>query len=447
MPAPAKPWDLRDSLVAATVMLVMAASPRATATLVGIAAGVAIGWLALRFPNELRQWRPATPTLAALLFAAFALTSVIWSADRGSTLVKVAYLTLIVAGGELVLRALDRLGPVHRTRLLDAVLIALLIAFAYAAFESASGQFIVRKLYTAFPRLYKNLEGHVTVIDGIVTGMSETNINRRVGLMTLLAWPTALMLAGIASATWRAAGLAMLAGLVVVMIGMSGHQSSQLAAAAGLATFLLASFWPVGARRLIATAWCVAVLAIVPMCAQAFSARLHEAPWLFLSARHRVAIWGHTASEVTKSPILGIGADATNGRFLETLKREPELKRSGGFELATTRHAHNGYLQIWYELGAIGAALFAIAGLAYLVSIGSLAPAVQPFATAQFATFAGIIATSYGMWQMWFQASIALSALALLSSMRLQAPAPVNNSLEPAPHAPAPRQAPGDLVT
>ena len=449
MIADRKNWDLRGTVAATLIMLLMAAAPRSAATLLLVGVAGAIVWLAVKAPEELNRWRPSTPVLAVLAFAAFAFISVIWSADRASTLTKVGYLAAITVGCEFLLTALDRLKPAVRARIFFANLAALLIAFAYAAFESGSMQFVAREVYSAFPRLYRNIEGHVTVVDGIVTLISETNINRRVGLMTLLIWPTALMLAGLAAARWRRAGWVVLALLSSIMIWASGHQSSQLAIIAGVGAFGLALRWPVAARRVVAIAWVAVVMLIVPICTLAFKASLQEASWLPLSARHRVVIWAYTANEVVKARVLGIGADATQSLFKEQMMRQGERKQVDGFELVTNRHAHNGYLQIWYELGFAGAALFMIAGLVSLFAIGALPAAVQPFAVAQFATFAGIIATSYGIWQMWFQASIALGAVALLATSRLLYARDASDQ-QPVEHdrsRPAPPLASGDLVT
>lgn len=53
-------------------------------------------------------------------------------------------------------------------------------------------------------------------------------------------------------------------------------------------------------------------------------------------------------------------------------------------------HTHNMYLQIWYELGAIGSMLFVAAGLAVL-RLDRLPVAAQP---AMFVTFAAAAAAA-----------------------------------------------------
>jgi O-antigen ligase len=71
-------------------------------------------------------------------------------------------------------------------------------------------------------------------------------------------------------------------------------------------------------------------------------------------------------------------------------------------------HAHNLYLQAWFELGAIGAILLAIAGAIILMQITLLPAAAQPFAAATFAAFALIGAFAWGMWPAWFMCAVAL---------------------------------------
>src|SRR6476660_4349583 len=120
MIADRKNWDLRGTLAATLIMLLMAAAPRSAATLLLVGVAGAIVWLAVHATEELLRWRPSTPVLAVLAFAAFAFISVIWSADRASTLTKVGYLAVITVGCEFLLKALDRLAPAVRARMFFA---------------------------------------------------------------------------------------------------------------------------------------------------------------------------------------------------------------------------------------------------------------------------------------------------------------------------------------
>lgn len=71
-------------------------------------------------------------------------------------------------------------------------------------------------------------------------------------------------------------------------------------------------------------------------------------------------------------------------------------------------HSHSIYLQTWFELGLFGAVLLTLVGLSILSAIRSLAPRLQPYGYATFASAAAMAASSYGMWQAWFMASFGL---------------------------------------
>ena len=62
----------------------------------------------------------------------------------------------------------------------------------------------------------------------------------------------------------------------------------------------------------------------------------------------------------------------------------------------------------WYELGAVGALLLAIAGAAVALLIFLLPVSTQPFAAGAFAAFAIVGAFAWGMWQSSFMCTVAL---------------------------------------
>ena len=74
-------------------------------------------------------------------------------------------------------------------------------------------------------------------------------------------------------------------------------------------------------------------------------------------------------------------------------------------------HSHNVFLQTWYELGAIGAFLFLLAGCGVIGLIARLPAAAQSFILAQFATFFAIAAFSWGVWQSWLMALTGLAPI------------------------------------
>ena len=78
------------------------------------------------------------------------------------------------------------------------------------------------------------------------------------------------------------------------------------------------------------------------------------------------------------------------------------------FTSAPGEHAHNLFLQTWYELGLIGAILLALAGAAIALRMRRLPKDIQPFAAASFAAFFEIAAFAWSIWQTWFMCAIGL---------------------------------------
>ena len=85
----------------------------------------------------------------------------------------------------------------------------------------------------------------------------------------------------------------------------------------------------------------------------------------------------------------------------------------------TGQHAHNLFLQTWYELGVFGAILVAIAGAAVVLRILLLPALVQPYDAAAFTLFAVIATFAWGMWQVWLVCAVALLPLYLLMAAAL----------------------------
>ncbi|MGZ8417814.1 MAG: O-antigen ligase family protein, partial [Methyloceanibacter sp.] len=109
-------------------------------------------------------------------------------------------------------------------------------------------------------------------------------------------------------------------------------------------------------------------------------------------------------------PWLGIGVDSTHA-----LKKSGAAERPKGFIFprSSGEHAHNLFLQTWYELGLVGAVLLALAGAGVALRMLRLPKEMQPFAAASFAAFFGIGAFAWSMWQTWFMCAIGLLILYL----------------------------------
>jgi O-antigen ligase len=139
---------------------------------------------------------------------------------------------------------------------------------------------------------------------------------------------------------------------------------------------------------------------------------------LFNSARERVALWGYTAQHSNERIMVGAGAYTTPelNKAMDAAGRGIDVRYTA---IRPGRHSHNYYLQVWYELGVVGALLFLAIGLTILNAIARQGVAVQRLAVTQFAMVATMIATSYGLWQLWLHCAIAVSIILMVVAMRL----------------------------
>ena len=111
---------------------------------------------------------------------------------------------------------------------------------------------------------------------------------------------------------------------------------------------------------------------VIPLDFLAFKAGLHQADWLPKSARARIIIWEYTAERVLENP-----CPRHRRRLDPAVKAKavtaPEKPEGFVFRRTTGQHAHDLFLQSWYELGLFGTILVAIAGAAAALRLLALA--------------------------------------------------------------------------
>ncbi|HEX2446887.1 MAG TPA: O-antigen ligase family protein [Methyloceanibacter sp.] len=359
-------------------------------------------------------WRELIPldatSLAVILFAAYVTVNATWAADRGGGFEKAALLWALaivtIAAGSAI-AALDE----RQLRLAALGLGAgAALGVAFLLIELATGAVITRAVINSSSLLRPEKAKHVFMSNGFVKKMSLSELNQNVTIVMLSLWPATAALSLVTTGRRRIAFLVLLLLATAIAVLASQHQSSQVALILSLPAFGLAWLWRKGVIRALAVLWCLAFALVLPLDFAAFKGELHMARWLPDSARARVILWEYTAERVLEHPWLGIGVDSTHA-----LKKSGKLERPPGyvFPLSSGEHAHNLFLQTWYELGFFGALLFAIAGAVAALRMLRLPPESQPFAAASFAAFLGIGAFAWGIWQTWFMCAIALFVLYL----------------------------------
>jgi O-antigen ligase len=224
----------------------------------------------------------------------------------------------------------------------------------------------------------------------------------RPALTLLVLLPVALLL------FWRERRL-WLAALVAVAVAAAILKSESGAAKLGLVALVLAGsatlVWRRGGVVLAGLALLVA-LALAPVCGELAARFLPGSVYRALAAAHaqeRVDIWRSFGAALRDRPILGAGFGA--GARLNEAPVAASLHPDEAFLLGVG-HPHNAALQIWVELGAIGAFLAALVAALVL-------RAMQSLDRAQSAAIASLIAAALadslvgqGAWQGWWPAGI-----------------------------------------
>lgn len=136
-------------------------------------------------------------------------------------------------------------------------------------------------------------------------------------------------------------------------------------------------------------------------------------------SRDRIDIWTSFGSAIRAQPVLG-GGFGISPEMRETpvAGRVPPAERT----LLAVGHPHNAAVQIWAELGAVGAVLAALILLLALRSL-SASPvlAVVP-SLALMGSAAAVSMVGHGAWQGWWPAAIGAAIVWLRSALPREAP-------------------------
>jgi O-antigen ligase len=134
-------------------------------------------------------------------------------------------------------------------------------------------------------------------------------------------------------------------------------------------------------------------------------------------SRERVALWTSFGAVVRKQPFMGGGFNVSP-HMAETAvaKKVPARQR----RMLAIGHPHNAALQIWTELGAVGAVL-ALGIVLLILYYVALQP--HPIGSMSLALIAGatpVALVGHGAWQGWWAASLGSAIIWLLVVNRLR---------------------------
>ncbi|MEM8743251.1 MAG: O-antigen ligase family protein [Pseudomonadota bacterium] len=367
-------------------------------------------------------------TAALFGFCGYLFLNSMWAQVPSVALGKTVFVLLMVLLTPFVSRAfaLQSGDTLQRTTLF--ALIGAVISAIIACIEFTTDHLIGRTLYTYVPAIRpgdKTLtvsvmeNGRLVELpesefrkhhDNVVVEISSSALNRVHSFRMLIFWPVLFLAIHYVRQRLGTGIAAFLAFATVYSVFAGESQTTQAALVLSAAVFILAQFWINAVHWFVLSAWCVAVLLAIPLSIAPYAAGLHTAKWISPSFRDRMIIWEFTSEQAMKSPIGGVGIRSTRvlaKEFKKTQEAAPghvTPKRLG-------LHSHNNFVQVWFELGAVGALLILAIGIGLLQSIRQLLPSVRPYAYATFVAACLVAAFGWGLWQTWLLSGYALSTM------------------------------------
>ena len=373
--------------------------------------------LSLVAPVLWRRWAAPLPSLwppswLSCVLAATALYLAI-NATWSSTPTRAYVATTIFLIALVSLYVIERSLPLAGRKPLRAMAIGFYVGYLSAglllSIEILFDHPIHLRLFAAFPDIAPHISNWI-VKDGVIEGLPAFFLNRHMASLVFLSWPAIVIVHYLGtSVISRAVLMACLVPAVVAIVA-SQHETSKLAILGGAAAFVVLMLLPRFGRSALTAAWITACAAVVPLTAMTYDMGLQQAEWLPLSARHRIVIWRATAEKIVEAPILGHGM-VTAREFGKRELEHPHYAPGTPFALSPGPHAHNVYLEVWFETGVLGVALLLAIGLLTLRAIYRLPQGLHPYFYAMFASNALLAASSTSLWSRWFLASFALSAI------------------------------------
>lgn len=341
-----------------------------------------------------------------LSFSAYCLVSGFWSVTPIETVKASAPLAMAFFGGYLIICVSTCMDASDRNKVGLGLIAGGLVGFGVLGVEIASDGYMIK---------YANEMVGKVIQPGLGV---EVSLRPALSVAAIFFWPWSLQLYRSLS---RSLALPLIAAAAAVLV-LSGADAAILAAVCGFG-FLVLTFVLKQKATLVFSFIVVVGIGIAPLAPNWLPDPLvtgRNFPDLSHSAVHRISIWQVTAKHIFDRPILGHGFDTSRALYGPDTKVEniffpdkPE-RRWPNIAEPIPLHPHNMALQIWLELGFLGAALYAVF-LVMLIHVVAIKYAKFYERAAGFAMLFStlvIASVSFGAWQGWW-----LSALALLSGV------------------------------
>lgn len=346
---------------------------------------------------------------------AYAAISAAWAQRPLASIGWVAGAALAALASGMTARAMLQEPRRNALHIGEGLWVGMLAGLLYLFIEALSGQAIKLQLFNLLHLKAAHLKPphHFQWSGNRLVWISPMDLTRSIAPVPLFLWASLLAIRGTllprSAMMWAWGTFA----FALVTVFVAPNETAKASLLVGAAIFAFACYSPKWSGRLLQTGWVMACLAIVPISLALYRANLHNATWVQPTAQHRIIIWNRTAEETMKAPVLGIGAGMAYWNYDDNADvKEGEKHRR------YSRDAHSVFLQTWFELGVVGAALLCLFGLAVLRRLQRLSPVIIPYGFATFASSATMLASSWGMWRQWFMYMFAFAVVLFAIGVR-----------------------------
>jgi exopolysaccharide production protein ExoQ len=380
---PAALWVLTVAFALAPPLLAVA--PLGMAPLL-IAAGV-LGYAAERIQSGRWPHIPVGPTVIFAIFLVWCALSLIWDLNPGSGARKLVDVVLAVASLLALLSLAKRINPEQSRRLCWTLVGGMLAGFVLLAIETLFDFPLYRLVMGGNPKLADLVEA-----------------KRSVDALPLLVWPACLALAQLGR-PWLGALLAAVFAVACIKLTASSATMGMVLSIVVFAACFASTLW---VRRLLVLTTVLAFILIIPLSIVAYDKGGTTAHWLKHSGQHRVEIWHFAAEKALERPLFGWGFNAS--RYVPNGDAVSHFLPPS--QSLIPLHPHDAFLQVWLEIGAVGAIIVGGILLLGLRAVGQWPAAVARFSLPGYAAGLVVAGLAFGIWQSWWMATLAFSAVA-----------------------------------
>ena len=236
---------------------------------------------------------------------------------------------------------------------------------------------------------------------GVGPTIEPFRFNRGSTYLAILVWP-------LTAAAWHWVGpKALLVPLGLLLLFLPLESLSAVFSLAVALGVLVLAFLHLRTARWLLTAGSVLITLAAPLLTSGIDrSMLQEIRYLTDTAQHRLHIWSFTGERVAEAPIFGWGFNASRSIPSGEAERFKEDQ-----ENIIPVHPHNAGLQVWLELGLVGALLLTGLLLALLFALARAGPVDQALGLATFTTALLHRQRLLWLWQNQWVAALLISAL------------------------------------